>query len=100
MTTIDLRNATFESLRQNLNDKRMEVYRAWVQHGPATTRQLANKSGIDILNVRPRTTDLCDLGLVKLVAAIRGHEGVYQAVPKDQWDLWLQDQLRGQQQLL
>lgn len=100
MTTIDLRNATFESLRQDLNEKRMEVYRAWVLHGPATTRQLAEKSGIDILSVRPRTTDLCDLGLVKLVDAERGYEGIYAAVTKEQWDLWHKDHVIGQQQLL
>lgn len=76
------------------------VYEAWVVYGPGTTRQLAIKSGIDLLTFRPRTTDLCDLGLVELVDSERGSEGIYQAVPETKWNGWHQDHIIGQEQLI
>lgn len=100
MKPTDLRNATFATLRQGLSDRLKVVYDAWVIHGPATTRELSNRSGIDILSVRPRTTDLCDLGLVDLVGDERGTEGIYQAVHESKWNDWHQAQLIGQLQLI
>jgi predicted transcriptional regulator len=100
MKPIDLRNTTFALIRQTLSDRIKAVYEAWMVHGPATTRELATKSGIDLLNVRPRTTDLCALGLVELAGAERSSEGVYQVVTEDHWNTWQKDQVCGQQQLL
>jgi len=59
---------------------------------------LAALSGIDLLNVRPRTTDLCALGLVELTDK-NGTEGIYQAVPEHKWIAWQKGQVSGQQQL-
>jgi len=100
MTTTDLRNATFAIVRQNLSDSRRAVYEAWVAHGPTTTRDLAARSGIDILNVRPRTTDLCELGLVELAGDHRAAEGIYRAVAEARWTSWHADHVVGQQQLI
>ena len=100
MKNIDFRNATFASIRQTLNESRMQVYTAWVTYGPATTRELADKSGIDLLTLRPRTTDLCQLGLVELAVDERSTEGVYKAVPEVRWDDWRSNQISGQQQLI
>lgn len=89
MKPADLRNATFDKVCDDLQGRLLEVYRAWCEHGPATTRDLATWSGISILNVRPRTTDLFTLGLVELVGDRRGQEGIYRARAKDDWQIWL-----------
>lgn len=91
MTPIDARNATWDSVRQDLQGRMAAVYTAWVVHGSGTTRQLAERSGIDVLNVRPRTTDLVALGLVEFVAMEKG-EGIYRARTREEWEDWLAPQ--------
>ena len=82
MKPIDYRNETWDDVRERVDLLRQAVYRAFEIHGACTTRQLAEKSCIDILTLRPRVTELCQLGLVELVNPdSRGGEGVYQAVP-------------------
>jgi hypothetical protein len=88
MKPVDFRNTTFETIREQLSGRLAEVYAAWVRLGPATTRILANNSGIDILNVRPRTTDLVGVGLVELVGGEHG-EGIYKARSQADWETWL-----------
>jgi hypothetical protein len=103
MTPIDARNATWESVRQTLQGRLAAVYTAWIAYGPGTTRQLAERSGIDVLNVRPRTTDLAGLGLVEFMAMERG-EGIYRARTQQEWEDWLAPQreavINGQLHLL
>jgi hypothetical protein len=67
MKPIDFAIETFESLKPRLDALRRQVYDAWRAHGPGTTRDVAVRSGIDILTFRPRTTELVQLGLVRLV---------------------------------
>ena len=82
MKPIDFRNETWADVISRVDTMRRAVYRALQLHGACTTRELAAKSGIDLLNVRPRVTELYQLGLVELVNPdSRGGEGVYQAVP-------------------
>jgi len=83
MNPIDLRNETFESLQSRVTGLRLMVLGAWREHGAGTTRELAARVGMDILAVRPRTTELVDLGFVRLVSR-QGHEGVYAAVSDEQ----------------
>lgn len=66
MKPVDFRNATFESLAAFIVGQRERVFHAWGQHGPCTTRDLATRSGIDLLGVRPRTNELVMLGFVRL----------------------------------
>ncbi len=81
MKPIDYRNTTWDQVQEQLVDLRKDVYRALTAHGPCTTRQLAERSGIDLLNVRPRVTELYQLGLVDLAnPESGGSEGIYQAV--------------------
>lgn len=50
-------------------------------HGPSTTRRVAESTFISILTVRPRMTELAQLGLVEAVD--RNEDGaIYQAVPE------------------
>lgn len=100
MKPVDLRNSTFAVLRNGLGSARMAVYEAWITHGPATTRELSSRSGIDILTLRPRTTELYILGLVELVDVIRGSEGIYRAVLEKKWSAWHKNHVIGQQQLI
>ena len=84
MRPIDYRNETFEALQaRGLVNERLAVYNAFRRHGPGTTRKIASLAGIDILNLRPRATELYQLGFLKLVAAedktMTGSQGVYRA---------------------
>ncbi len=80
LTPEDLRDLTWENLQPFLAGSRLAVLEAWRQHGPGTTRQIAQRSGIDLLTFRPRTTELCALGLIYLDDR-DGNQGVYAAVP-------------------
>ncbi len=66
MKPVDFRNATFDTLATYIVGQRERVFKAWGMHGPCTTRELAQRSGIDVLNIRPRTTELETLGFVRL----------------------------------
>ncbi len=82
MKPIDIRNAAWEDIQERLTDDRESVYQALLQRSPdaVTTRVLASWMGWDILNVRPRVTELCQLGLAEVVASA-GREGLYMAIP-------------------
>lgn len=79
----DLRDLTWETLQPMLRAVRGDVLAAWRRHGPCTTAQLAEKCGsITILTIRPRTTELYQLGLLELTSR-DGTEGIYTAVPAE-----------------
>lgn len=67
MSPIDYRTATFDLIKDSLAGKRRLVYDALRTLGPQTTRALAQLAHMDLLTVRPRITELIDLGLVELV---------------------------------
>lgn len=93
MKAVDFRNQTFEGIRARLGGLRREVYAGLVVHGPCTTRELARLTGIDILTVRPRVTELCLIyGLARCVSGHDG-EGIYAAVPGAEWESWAQGSL-------
>lgn len=79
MKPADIRNLTFEAIEESLQGNRIAVWQAMHEHGPQTTRDLARMMGWDILNVRPRVTELVDLDLARLVGK-HGHEGIYEAL--------------------
>lgn len=87
MQTIDFRNETFADLQGRLVDDRLTVLEALQRFGPLTTRQLAMAMEWDILNVRPRITELSQLGTVALCGA-DGREGVYRALGVGEWADW------------
>jgi predicted ArsR family transcriptional regulator len=90
MDAIDYRNACFADLKARLVDMRLEVLSHLRRIGPCTTQELADKSGISVLNVRPRVNELVELGFAEVVkddtvieaARLRGYTkgGVYQAL--------------------
>ena len=83
MKTIDLRNDQWADLQPRLNRCRQAVYLALLEHGPLTTRQLAEQMQLDLLYIRPRITELVQWGFVRLVDRIK-HQGIYEAIPLDQ----------------
>jgi hypothetical protein len=101
MKAIEFRDLTFEGLKGSLDARRWEVYGAWTEHGPGTTREVAARSGIDLLALRPRTTELVQMGLVRVRGA-HNKEGVYEVVPSAEWERWRAENfpVSGQQPLL
>jgi hypothetical protein len=79
MKTTDVRNHSFDRIQGALCGLRAAVHAAWERHGPCTTQELAQRSGLSLLSLRPRTTELCELGLVELVGEERGACGIYRA---------------------
>lgn len=71
--------ATFNELKGRLIHLRLSVYEALLEHGPCTTRQLAETCHIDILTVRPRMTELVQLGFAECLDG-EDREGVYKAL--------------------
>jgi len=82
MKPVDLRNALWEEIQGMLAGDRCVVHAILLRHGACTTRQLAGAANMDPFSVRPRVTELCQLGLAELVGK-DGREGVYQAVSID-----------------
>ena len=82
MNPSDFRNLTWLDIQTRLVGLRQIVYEKLTARGPSTTRQLAAFAGLDLLTVRPRVTELCQLGLVE-VAGRDGHDGIYKAVPAE-----------------
>jgi hypothetical protein len=107
MKPIDFRNETFAEFRERFNSIRESVYRAWVSHGPGTTREVAERCHIDLLTFRPRSTELYQMGFIRVQPGqshLRNGEGVYEAVPEHEVVAWYEKQREahrsGQQQLL
>lgn len=89
MKPIDYRNATWQDIRDRVDKNRREVWQSLLSRGPSTTRELAGHMRWDILNVRPRITELHQLGFVVLQeidgkVQRREHEGVYVALNEAQ----------------
>jgi len=81
MKPIDYRTATFQDIRGQLTLLRAKTWDALDLHGPCTTRELARDSGLDLLTVRPRVTELVQLGFAECVNEDQaGHEGIYKAL--------------------
>jgi hypothetical protein len=80
-TAASLRDAWWREIRGKLNGTRVAVYRALATAGePLTTDAIADRSGISLLTVRPRVTELCQVGLAEFVDRT-GHHGRYRAIP-------------------
>ena len=79
MRAIDARNETWQGMMNCFAGLRKTVYQKFMLYGPCTTRRLAELSGIDLLTVRPRTTELIELGFVVMIGSDRGN-GIYKAI--------------------
>lgn len=90
MKPTDIRNLNWSQLHERVSGLRAAVLEALRMAGPCTTRQLAAKSGIDLLTVRPRITELEQLGFVECIGG--GTEGVYRARSHDELLRWFRQE--------
>jgi len=94
MKPIDFRNETWNSIQNRIAGNRAAVLEAWTKHGPCTTEQLADRSGLELLSVRPRTTELLQLGFLRLAEVqATNTEGTYRASTQPEHARWLADQI-------
>lgn len=83
MNPADIRDLNWQQLRERVSGLRAEVHFALQREGPCTTRQLAEKTGLDLLTVRPRVTELVALGFAECTGRAAG-EGIYRARSYDE----------------
>jgi hypothetical protein len=81
-TTRDISLDNYDQLSGSLDGFRKIVHAWLMSHGPATTRQIAHGTGLDILTVRPRVTELMQAGLADLHGKVH-REGMYRGVSID-----------------
>lgn len=84
LSPAQIRNATFRELLDQLHGQRQVVLDLWRQHTtgehPLTTAELADKTGFSLLTLRPRTTELYQLGFVQCVGSVPRQGGLYRAL--------------------
>lgn len=79
MLPTDIRKLTWDEVRDHLAGPRQVIWEWLVVLGPATTSQIAEGTSIGLLTVRPRVTELVQLGFAECIG--REHrEGIYRAV--------------------
>lgn len=85
MKPVDFRNETWAEVQQRVQsgEERSQVWMALLEHGPATTRELADAMGWTLENVRPRVTELYQAGFVVTTGERRQKGGVYRALRLD-----------------
>lgn len=82
MKSADFRNATWQEIQAKISGIRETVYRSMLLTGPGTTQEISERLNISILTVRPRVTELCQMGLARLAdGQVSRKEGRYEAVP-------------------
>lgn len=74
-----IRNETWDSIQARLTGDRFQVWQALCASTPVTTRQLAGIMGRRCEDVRPRVTELCQMGLAVCIGKIH-KEGTYEGV--------------------
>lgn len=82
MLPTDIRDANWETLSGQLDAMRERVWQELLRHGPCTTATLAGRADLHLLTVRPRVTELVQLGFARCVGRER-REGVYEALEPD-----------------
>jgi hypothetical protein len=78
LTPEDIRDMNWEQMQEHVGGLRASALAAFREHGPGTTRQVAARAGWELLSLRPRATELLQLGFLELVGR-ENHEGVYLA---------------------
>lgn len=79
----DVRNLTWQEVQNLVTGARERVFAALREGGPMTTTRIAAATGIHLLTVRPRVSELVDLGLVRCTGRSEtSKEGVYEALPE------------------
>jgi hypothetical protein len=93
MKPVDFRTESWERVQERLNEHRLAVHALYVRFGPCTTRELSERSTMSILSLRPRTTELLQLGLVALVGR-KDCQGVYAPISLQDAERAFQEKVR------
>jgi hypothetical protein len=80
MSATDLRLPHYQEIRHTLIGKRLEVYRALASAGASTPTELAGVMGWDKTSVRPRLTELVDMGRATTTGTRRDSQHVFFAI--------------------
>lgn len=75
----DIRDCNWKFLYERLDSMRERVWSELLRHGPCTTAELAARADLHLLTVRPRVTELVQLGFVRITGR-HNREGVYEAL--------------------
>ncbi|WP_448578916.1 hypothetical protein [Thermosphaera sp.] len=75
-----IKSENWQEIVGQVRGLREACYHALLREGPCTTRRLAAAMARTELSVRPRVTELMQLGLAECVGR-EGHEGIYRAIP-------------------
>ncbi len=79
-TPEQIRDANWAEIKEHVTGDRERCWTSLMLAARAmTTRQLSVRMEMDLLTVRPRVTELVQLGLVRC-AGKEGHDGTYEAV--------------------
>jgi hypothetical protein len=79
MNSTDPRDMTWQEIRDGLTGVREAVWNWLLYKGPATTAAIADGTGIGLLTVRPRVSELVAWGFVECIGRAKAG-GLYQAV--------------------
>ena len=94
MKPIDIRDDNWARIRDNLSDLQLEVHELYRRFGPCTTRELADFAPhISLFTIRPRTTELLQLGLITFVNR-KDAQGIYAAVSMEDAERNFQERVR------
>lgn len=93
MKPVDFRNATFDEIKTRICGQREYVLQCWRAHGPGTTKEVSERSGMSILSFRPRSTELEQLGFICLTPdQPSATEGRYRARTTAEHLAWIKAQ--------
>jgi len=84
MDNTDLRSPHFQEIRHTLKGKRLEVYNALVRVTSATPTELSSIMGWDKTSVRPRLTELVDMGRAAATGTRRNSQHVFIALQQEE----------------
>jgi DNA-binding transcriptional ArsR family regulator len=95
------RDETYEAVRAALPALRARVLDALEAAGRATGYEIAERTGLGILTVRPRLTELSQAGLIMACGRVRRgriSETIWRVASKEEWLQWKRNE--GQLQLI
>jgi predicted ArsR family transcriptional regulator len=65
MNTLRIKQLNWQQMQAQLTGNRKTIWEAMVRLKLATTRQIADATGISLLTVRPRVSELVELGFAE-----------------------------------
>jgi len=99
----DIRDMNWEEIAKRLTGPREVIWQDLMKAGEGTTLEIAERTRISVLTVRPRVTELLVMGLAKCSRINRRgqiSEGVYAGVSMEDAEVMWERRKRPEQSLL